>query len=159
MDITAVTIYSNVVTIRCCLYITELVNNSSSIHFFNTNIKHTLCFSLCHFFLLLNTEYSNCTSESAIRSLYIPLQRDTETGDKTGKEFYQISLSSAPCHSLNTEYVSCSGSIPALHSDVQKNNQKLDLCSFLPYLLAVWVGLVWFFFVQCKFSPSCICKA
>lgn len=45
-DITAATIYLNVVTIWCCLYITELANNSSAIHFLNTNIS-TLFVSVC----------------------------------------------------------------------------------------------------------------
>lgn len=36
----------NVVTIWCCLYISELANNSSSIHFFNINIS-TLFISVC----------------------------------------------------------------------------------------------------------------
>lgn len=79
-----------------------------------------------HFWLLLNGEYFNCISDSSTRSLYIPLQRDTEIEDETAKEFYQTSFSPAACHSLNRGHVvSSSGLSPALHSDLQKNNKNL----------------------------------
>lgn len=71
--------------------------------------------------MLLNREYFNCISDSSTSSLYIPLKRDTEIGDETGKEFYQVSLSPAACHSLNRGYVvSSSGLIPALHRSTEK---------------------------------------
>lgn len=138
----------NAITIWCCVYITKLTNNSSSVRCFKTNIS--ILFSLWHFLLLLNREYFNHISDSAISSLYIPLQRDTEIGDETGKEFYQVSLSPAACHSLNGEYLSSSGLIPALHSDLQKNNKNSSSALFflIHYL---------FFYVQYNLSPSCIC--
>lgn len=139
----------NAITIWCCVYITKLTNNSSSVRCFKTNIS--ILFSLWHFLLLLNREYFNRISDSAISSLYIPLQRDTEIGDETGKEFYQVSLSPAACHSLNGEYVSSSGLIPALHSDLQKNNKNSSSALFF------LIHYLFFFYVQYNLSPSCIC--
>lgn len=81
------------VTIRCCPCMTELVNNTSYSHYFTTNISILFILvcvvSCCCQILYIFTVFLTV----ALGIVTFHYRDSAEIGGKTGKEFYQVSIS------------------------------------------------------------------